>query len=213
MCKPIDTLGHRNVAIGKPASQSSTYRHSANPIASKAVDGNTNGVFTARTTTHTNRDNKAWWKVDLQQEYAITAVVLYNRIDCCKDRLQYFDVILSDGKGNVATKIPHEKGVKDTFPFKIEPPINAQYVMVQLRNANYLQLAEVQVFSGKIVSSLIDESFMHVFWQNGCVIVITFAVEFPYCGVRIVLYVHHTTAGSNKLCTEDDRHHIKSCII
>ena len=158
MCKPIDSLGHRNVAIGKPASQSSTYRHSANPIASKAVDGNTNGVFIARTTTHTNRDNKAWWKVDLQQQYAITAVILYNRIDCCKDRLQYFDVTLFDGKGNVVKKISHEKGVKDVFPFRIVPPINAQYVMVQLRNRNFLQLAEVQVFSGKILWCLTDES-------------------------------------------------------
>ena len=172
MCKSIDSLGHRNVAIGKPTSQSSTYRHSANPIASKAVDGNTNGIFTARTTTHTNRDNKAWWKVDLQQEYAITAVMLYNRIDCCKDRLQYFDVILFDGKGNVAKKISHGKGVRDVFPFKIVPPINARYVMVQLRTRNYLQLAEVQVFSGKIVSSVIDESFMHVFWQN-CVLLLS----------------------------------------
>ena len=40
-----------------------------------------------RSVTHskTNKDN--WWAVDLGKVYAVNMVVLYNRQDCCQDRI------------------------------------------------------------------------------------------------------------------------------
>jgi hypothetical protein len=46
--------GTINLALGKPATQSSTFLyHSINPVAGYAVDGNTDGYFLNKSTTHT----------------------------------------------------------------------------------------------------------------------------------------------------------------
>ena len=64
-----------NVALNKPASQSSTY--SASYPASKAVNGITDG---SSDFSHTNASNRVkWWKVDLQAKYTIGRIKLYNR--------------------------------------------------------------------------------------------------------------------------------------
>jgi hypothetical protein len=58
------TSSNVNLALGMPASQSSTRPFS--PVgASGAVDGNTDGNFSDGSVTHTNADPNAWWQVDL----------------------------------------------------------------------------------------------------------------------------------------------------
>jgi hypothetical protein len=54
-----------NLALGKPATESSAYPYSIPVAASYAVDGNTNGEFLNSSTTHTNIEQGAWWQVDL----------------------------------------------------------------------------------------------------------------------------------------------------
>ena len=69
-----------NWALGMPASQSST---EWSKPASFAVDGNYNCGYDA-SITHTRQDDKyPWWMVDLETTIMVTAVTLYNRIDCC----------------------------------------------------------------------------------------------------------------------------------
>ena len=114
--------GHQNVAKGKKAVQSSTLSNSAFPVASKAVDGNKDGKFRSGSTTHTNTERRPWWKVDLGKEYKITAVTLWNRVDCCGDSLQKFRIILSDEDGNIVKTIFYSTGVKDILPFSVSPP-------------------------------------------------------------------------------------------
>ena len=140
--------GYENVAFHKPATQSSTYSHSANPVANKAVDGNTNGIFIHASTTHTNEEAGAWWQVDLGSDLYITAVTVYNRVDCCGDRLQNFDVILRNSHGTAVQRFSHGTGVQAIFVFKLAIPSQARFVKVQLQKTGFLQLAEVQVFSG-----------------------------------------------------------------
>src|SRR4051812_10353384 len=53
-----------NYALGKPTSQSST-GYGGDP--SRAVDGNTSGVWTNNSVTHTNFGHQPWWQVDLLQ--------------------------------------------------------------------------------------------------------------------------------------------------
>lgn len=91
-----------NVAVGKPASQSST---AYGGDASRAVDGNTSGSYGANTVTHTADGSNGWvagtpvwWEVDLQGDFQINEVAIFNRTDCCPDRLGNFRVsILNDG--------------------------------------------------------------------------------------------------------------------
>lgn len=141
--------GFENIALNKQATQSSTYSHSANPVAGKAVDGGTSGIFSDASTTHTNKDAGAWWEVDLGSEFDITDVTIFNRIDCCGDRLQNFDVILRDSSGVEVHRFGQGTGVQDIFVFTLTSSSRARYVKVQLRGTEYLQLAEVQVFSGE----------------------------------------------------------------
>jgi hypothetical protein len=61
----LGTATPTNVALNKTATQSST--HSSGAAASRAVDGNTDGVFANGSVTHTNSDANAWWHVDLVQ--------------------------------------------------------------------------------------------------------------------------------------------------
>ena len=83
-----------NLSQGKVASQSST---SFNGLASRAVDGNTNGSYRAASTTHTATEAQPWWQVDLGSNSSITHINLYNRTDdCCRSRLSDFYVLISD---------------------------------------------------------------------------------------------------------------------
>ena len=77
----------------KTATQSSTANSG---VASRAVDGNLNGIYNSGSVTHTKVDLNAWWEVDLGQQSDITSVALYNRVDCCKDRLTIFEAQLFD---------------------------------------------------------------------------------------------------------------------
>ncbi|WAR06016.1 FUCL-like protein [Mya arenaria] len=75
--------GTYNVALGKTASQSSNYRTSQR-LASTAIDGNVgNNAMASGSCFDTKNDYQPWWRVDLHQDYYITSVVLYNRLDQC----------------------------------------------------------------------------------------------------------------------------------
>ena len=76
-----------NVAIRGRASQSSTFFS----VAGLAIDGNTDGDYTHDSVTHTNFDDSSpTWEVELDQDYGIESIVLWNRTDCCEERLTNF---------------------------------------------------------------------------------------------------------------------------
>ena len=78
-----------NVTLMKPTDQSST---AFGAVSSRAVDGNPSGIWNDNSVTHTYSDQGAWWKVDLEQSYDIFEIIIYNRADCCGDRLDGFSV-------------------------------------------------------------------------------------------------------------------------
>jgi hypothetical protein len=61
----VIAVGDINLALGKPATESSTYTYSIPVAAGYAVDGNTDGKFLNGSVTHTNYEQGAWWQVDL----------------------------------------------------------------------------------------------------------------------------------------------------
>ena len=46
--------------------------------------------------THTNADANAWWQVDLGASANISSITIWNRTDCCMDRLSNHWVFVSD---------------------------------------------------------------------------------------------------------------------
>ena len=91
-----------NIAVGKPATQSST---AYSGDAARAVDGNINGSYSSNSVTHTAdatngwvAGTPVWWEVDLLGDFAINEIAINGRTDCCTDRLGNFRVsILDDG--------------------------------------------------------------------------------------------------------------------
>ena len=70
--------GEENVAKQGKASQSSV--EYSGP-AELAIDGNTNGDFEKKSTTHTSNEDDPWWEVDLGSEQNVDSVVVWNRTD------------------------------------------------------------------------------------------------------------------------------------
>ncbi|HEX5731197.1 MAG TPA: PKD domain-containing protein [Blastocatellia bacterium] len=148
-----------NLALGRPATQSSN-ANIANPnpgTADRATDGIVYGdYFAGDSVTHTNPELQPWWQVDLGSSQSINSVRLWNRTDCCGERLNNFYLFVSDNPftSNTISGIQAQPGV-DTYrpagPVGILTAINVnrmgRYIRVQLSNATgvALSLAEVQV--------------------------------------------------------------------
>lgn len=141
-----------NLALGSFATQSSTY---VGAVASRAVDGNNDGIFGNGSVTHTNGDAHAWWQTDLGTVQSITSIQLWNRVDCCGDRLRNYYVFVSDEaftSTDLNTTI-NQPSVWNIYmaaqagsPTTIAVNRTGRYVRVQLAGTNYLSLAEVQVW-------------------------------------------------------------------
>ena len=144
-----------NIALNKPASQSSTLNGST--AASNAVDGNTNGAYASGSMSITNLNANAWWQVDLGASATVSSIVVWNRTDCCGERLSDYWVFVSDtpfGPSDTPATLQNRAGTWNSHQ-TVQPSPNAsiavpsaqgRYVRVQLSGADYLSLAEVQMF-------------------------------------------------------------------
>jgi len=150
-----------NVALNKPASQITT---EYGGIASRAVDGNTNGNWSNGSVTHTTSLHNAFWTVDLKGSHEVKEIKLFNRLDCCQDRLTNFKVILDrvGGSAVVINSSVVENQDVFTFPTNVS---NVVRVTVQLNGKNHLSLAEVQVFGWETKSASVklqnQQSVLH----------------------------------------------------
>eukprot|EP00058_Branchiostoma_floridae_P001127 XP_002586615.1 hypothetical protein BRAFLDRAFT_106125 [Branchiostoma floridae] len=135
-----------NVALLKPAHQSS-----GEAPASRAVDGDTNSDFGGNSCTHSRAENSPTWYVDLGETSKVTSVVIYNRDDCCGDRLNPFNIHIGDFR--TVTDNPKCGGDQriDLSKPSISvscPGMRGRYVGIRLPGANrILALCEVQVFA------------------------------------------------------------------
>ena len=143
-----------NLAIGQTATQSST---AFSGVPSRAVDGNTSGVFRDRSVTHTSSgSSQPWWQVDLGATASIADIELWNRSDtCCVSRLSDVVVFVSDTDmtGRTLAELEADPNVSSYAidgalgrTTTIDAGVTGQYVRVQLRGNNaVLSLAEVLV--------------------------------------------------------------------
>lgn len=142
-----------NVALGRPTSQSSNFDPSRGASWS-AVDGNRDGTYGSYRVAHTagtEPDRRPWWMVDLGGQHHVDEVVIYNRTDCCGQRLADFDVqVLDDAMEIVGHE--HQTGqLTDSQASYRLYGVRGRYVRVIMDDTGtmherYLQLAEVEVF-------------------------------------------------------------------
>jgi hypothetical protein len=157
-----------NFARARPAWQSST---ALGGVASRAVDGNTDGNYAHDSVTQTAPGQpKPAWQVDLGRVATIQAVQLWNRTDCCGERLADFYIFVSEEPFSTANPeaLANDPQVWHYFhPGPADPlttavwsdfnrpgaealeegtAVTGRYVRVQLTGTEVLSLAEVQVW-------------------------------------------------------------------
>lgn len=138
-----------NIAQFKPTKQSSVFEvaHS-----NRAVDGNTDGNWGNRSVFHTNGSDQPWWEVNLLDVYDISSITIYNRTDCCPERLDNFTIRVSETpfRGNNDGQIYNSDGKWFTNSKTFTSNAKGQYVRIHLNGSGILSLAEV-VINGKPV--------------------------------------------------------------
>ncbi|XP_040442624.1 LOW QUALITY PROTEIN: uncharacterized protein LOC121084782 [Falco naumanni] len=139
-----------NVAREQQATQSSTSNGSG--FASKAVDGNRDGVWHHGSCSHTRREREPWWSVDLGRRHAVAAVVVKNRQDCCWQRLRGAQVHVGDAPADRGRDNPICGIITDAGPGSLSTiccqGLQGRYVTVTIPGREgQLVLCEVEVYT------------------------------------------------------------------
>lgn len=154
-----------NIAIGKPVTASAEqYIHDFSVI----VDGNKVGVFADKSVSHSGDDINAWYQIDLGKVSPIDLIRIFNRSECCGERLKDYWVFVSKypfSQDSTAKEIQVDPNV---WKYKIGNTgistsvyvqgFEGRYVRVQFSGEQYpigrhLSLSEVQVFPAESVGS------------------------------------------------------------
>ncbi|MDP0492201.1 MAG: Ig-like domain-containing protein [Verrucomicrobiota bacterium JB023] len=142
-----------NLSFYGTTTQSST-AHGA--IASLATDQNTSGQWNEGSVTHTEIEDRPWWKIDLQETFHLTEIKIWNRTNSNESRLSDYDVTILDHNEQ-----PVWTSYQSTAPLpslSLFPEMVGQYVLIQLRGNDALSLAEVEIFGSPAAPySLLEE--------------------------------------------------------
>jgi hypothetical protein len=139
-----------NVALHRPATQSSVSQWSQPNESSRAVNGQRTGSFAF----HTLAENSPWWKVDLEREFPLDAIVIWNREGEFADRARTIQIHVSIDDTEwllVHTGLIHFGGVRDERPLihLLGGKVRARYVRISLEEPTPLHLDEVEVLVSK----------------------------------------------------------------
>lgn len=157
----FSNLTAQNIALNKLAEQSTTYTN--NPQATKfkasnAVDGNTSGAINGNSVTHTAKQTNPWWRVDLGKIYNLKQINVYNRTDCCSDRLDGAIVYVGIKESSDPSDYIEVERLTAALTQQVTNlSIEGQFVMIYLPGDNkYLSLAEIEVIEAE--NSITQES-------------------------------------------------------
>jgi FkbM family methyltransferase len=141
-----------NLALNKPATQSSTSKWSIHPDPTEDARAGNDGRVESKQFFHTRSEYRPWWQVDLGQEYLITRVRLYNR-DVYKERLNRFSILSSiDGRTWSVAYSKKDDRVFDQVTVDIPGECLGRYLRVRLDGVGCLHFQECEVFGGAVDS-------------------------------------------------------------
>lgn len=146
-----------NLALGRPATQSSVSVWSSFPTTETDARGANNGLIDGEAGFHTDKDVSPWWQVDLQATCVVDEVAIFNRQHCAF-RLRRFSILASlDGARWVELFRKTDNptfGDKDLRPYIALLPEGsvARFLRIRLDDTEHLHFCECQVF-GQIVDA------------------------------------------------------------
>ena len=139
-----------NLAHGKSTAQSSIKNRGSS---SRAVDGNKNTTWHAKSCTMTESTPDPWWRVDLERTAVIYSVNITNRGNrCCEHRLSDFNLRIGDSLINNGNSNPicganlRIEGLGVTSRFRCNTLMCGRYLNIQSNIQVILTLCEVEVF-------------------------------------------------------------------
>ena len=109
--------------------------------AGKAVDGNTNQQYRGNSCTHT-KNKSPWWKLSLGQEMSIDRVEVWNRADCCGNRLRGVQVKVGSQLCGSLTASTAKQTMRCNAMMGV-------VVELKMPRNDYLSLCEVKVYGTK----------------------------------------------------------------
>ena len=138
------------VSRGKPTTQTSTFLGLSSEL---GVDGHydsfiyQNGLF-KKNCFHTNFENNPSWTVDLKGQHEVNTVVLYNRMDCCSERVVGTVVEVLSDSNQVLYECGSAKESKGMYIFSCSKNIGSK---IRVKNPGWkiLHLCEVDVWGCK----------------------------------------------------------------
>lgn len=144
---PIDLLD--NVALAKPAWQSSVSHWSTPPNARIDAEGANNGQTHRDHGFHTGGEDRPWWTVDLQHVHQLSRVRIHNSRHH-GERLNGFRLLASlDGHDwQVIHRSPHttDLGGESGLLIEIELHDSARFLRVQVPHSGYLHFREFEAY-------------------------------------------------------------------
>ncbi|MGD9418136.1 MAG: PA14 domain-containing protein [Verrucomicrobiota bacterium JB025] len=138
---------------GSTATQSGT---ASGGVADRAIDGDSNGAWSAATCSYTTNQTGSWWELDFQENRFINRLVFWNQTNAnAVQRLSNFRVSVMDAEGTVLVfKDYYTEGtgyvdVSETWDLGVT--YEARTVRIELlgvnnKGDNILSLAEVQAY-------------------------------------------------------------------
>ena len=140
-----------DLALWKPAIQSSTGRWSRSADPAAEAQGAVAGAMSGGAGAHTEVERDPWWQVDLQDEHEIREIRLFNCM-VASERLRHFSILLAttaDEWREVFSKRDDEEiGGADGNPLKIKlaPGSSGRYIRLRLDAENALVFDQIKVY-------------------------------------------------------------------
>lgn len=141
-----------NIALGKPATQSSLCDYSRNQDLRQDAAGAVNGLVTGSFGFHTGKAELPWWMVDLEAEHAISAIWIFNRIDL-PGGVQNLKLLVSRTGREDWMKVCDRQGEQPFGgaygkPLMVDLPERpvVRFIRIEIGEKRHLHLDQVKVF-------------------------------------------------------------------
>ncbi len=122
----------RNLAVNGSATQIDVENFAP---AGRAIDGNWDGDFNRGSVTHTTETTEPWWELDLGTEQIVDQITIWNRTDCCSDRLEGFRLALLNEKREVVWSVEKQRAPSERVDYSLwGAPLIQPKISIEERN-------------------------------------------------------------------------------